>query len=124
MDMNVMQALMAISFAWFRAHHWVSSPVQLRVQISYQPPSRLGQAPVGIAASLASGRTTHHVLAAYVHNVVLTTAAESQEISTDRQQTDAWSDNQLMHFLKEQRYPAGTTDGQRTRIRKGLLTTC
>jgi hypothetical protein len=72
MDMNVMQALMAISFAWFRAHHWVSSPVQLRVQISYQPPSRLGQAPMGIAASLASGRTTHHVLAAYVHNVVLT----------------------------------------------------
>jgi hypothetical protein len=119
MDMNVLQSILAISFAWFRNDHWVSTSAQVAVAVpvsSQQDPVRATAQ--GIAACLTVGRTTHSVYQAYVRCLVLNASAEVSEKSGSRQQMDVWEDMQLLHYLSEQQYQAGTSHSERTRVRK------
>ena len=119
MDMNVLQSILAISYAWFRRTHWAVAHKQMKVEIplvdgpivAYNPPQ-------GVAAGLALGRTTHCVYQAYMRNIVLQASAEVTEKVEGKQALDVWEDAQLLYYLKEQQYQPGTSNAERTRVRK------
>ena len=116
MDMNVMQSILAIAFAWFRHIHWAPAAASAIVQISALAlPSLRNQ---GIATCLTVGRTTHSVYQGYVNNVDLQGSAEAAGAAEAKSIPDIWEDPQVMYYLTEQQYQPGTSNQERTRVRK------
>ena len=118
MDMNVMQSILAISFAWFRRTHWVASPTQVKVDLPRQSEQPAMGGLQGLASCLTVGRTTHTVYQSYVRNLVLQASAEVTEVTEGKHVLDVWEDVQVLYYLKEQQYQPGTSNQERTRVRK------
>ena len=130
MDANVMQALCAISAAWFRQQHWAKGGVQYSIAVNtcLPEPAAAACSPQGVAGCLTWGRSTHDVLCSSLQQVILASTAEIQDPAAAESQDpsdkggrgvlDVWEDAQLLHFLRQQQYMPGTSHAERTRVRK------